>query len=144
MPRSIPALVKPKLLVWARVSAGISLAQAAERTKFELATLEAWENEACDDAPTIAQLRKLGEAYKRPIAVFFLAEPPQGFAPQREFRRLAGIPPGKESLELLLALRWAIFRREAAVELHRLIGEPPHRIRAIRSEEHTSELQSPC
>ena len=128
MARSIPALVKPKLLEWARESLGLSIAQAAERTKFELGTLKAWEEGT--DAPSIAQLRKLGEAYKRPIAVFFLAEPPQGFAPQREFRRLAGILPGKESPELLLALRWAVFRREAAMELHRLIGDSPHRIRS--------------
>jgi Zn-dependent peptidase ImmA (M78 family) len=130
MSRSVPALVKPKLLIWARESAGLSLVQAAERTKFDEETLRAWESEDNDALPTIAQLRKLGEVYKRPIAVFFLAEPPQGFAPQREFRRLAGILPGKESPELLLALRWAVFRREAAMELHRLLDEPPQRIRA--------------
>ena len=129
MPRSIPALVKSTLLVWARESAGLSLAQAAERTKFEVETLKAWESEEADAAPSIAQLRKLGDAYKRPIAVFFLSEPPRGFAAHREFRRLAGVLPGKESPELLLALRWAVFRREAAMELHRLIGEAPHRIR---------------
>jgi len=130
MSRSIPALVKPQLLVWARESAGLSLAHAAERTKFEVVTLRDWESEDTDATPSIAQLRKLGEAYKRPIAVFFLPEPPQGFAAHREFRRLAGILPGRESPELLLALRWAVFRREAAMELHRLIGEAPHRIRA--------------
>jgi len=130
MARSIPALVKPKLLVWARESAGLSLAQAAERTKFEVETLKAWESEQEEATPSIAQLRKLGEAYKRPIAVFFLAEPPQGFAAHREFRRLAGILPGKESPELLLALRWAVFRREAATELYRLTGETPHRLRS--------------
>lgn len=129
MPRSIPALVKPKLLVWARESAGLSLGQAAERTKFEVETLEAWESEQEEATPSIAQLRKLGEAYKRPIAVFFLAEPPQGFAAHREFRRLSGVLPGKESPELLLALRWAVFRREAAIELYRLTGETPHRLR---------------
>lgn len=130
MARSIPALVKPQLLVWARESAGLSRAQAAERTKFEIEKLEAWESEADEAAPSIAQLRKLGDAYKRPIAVFFLAEPPWGFAPQREFRRLAGVPPGKESPDLLLALRWAVFRREAALELHQLQNEAPHRLRA--------------
>jgi Zn-dependent peptidase ImmA (M78 family) len=129
MPRSIPALVKPKLLVWARESAGLSLAQASERTKFEAETLRAWESAESEETPSIAQLRKLGEAYKRPIAVFFLSDPPQGFAPQREFRRLAGVLPGKESPELLQALRWAVFRRKAAMELHRLIGEAPHRVR---------------
>ena len=129
MPRSIPALVKPQLLVWARESAGLSLEQASERTKFEVETLKLWESESEGATPSIAQLRKLGEAYKRPIAVFFLAEPPQGFAAHREFRRLAGILPGKESPDLLAALRWAVFRREAAMELYRLVGETPHRLR---------------
>lgn len=131
MSRSIPALVKPKLLVWARESAGLSLAQAAERTKFDPESLKAWESEDDESTPSISQLRKLGEVYKRPIAVFFFAEPPQGFAPQREFRRLAGQIPGKESPELLQALRWAVFRREAAMELHRILGEAPHRMRAV-------------
>ncbi len=92
-------------------------------------TLKAWESEDEEATPSIAQLRKLGEAYRRPIAVFFLAEPPQGFAAHREFRRLAGVLPGKESPELLLALRWAVFRWEAAMELYRLTGEAPHRLR---------------
>lgn len=129
MSRSIPALIKPKLLVWARESAGLSLQTAAERAKFEVETLKAWESEDSEETPSISQLRKLGEIYKRPIAVFFLAEPPQGFAPQREFRRLAGVLPGNESPELLLALREAIYRREAAMEVHNLLGEEPHHLR---------------
>lgn len=129
MSRSIPALVKPELLVWARQSAGFAtIDKASEKLKIDVETIKGWE--AGEETPTIAQLRKLGEAYKRPIAVFFLSEPPKGFAPQREFRRLAGILPGKESPELRLALRWAIYRREAAMDLHRLIGESPHRVRA--------------
>lgn len=91
-------------------------------------TLEEWENGHV--APSVAELRKLGEFYKRPIAVFFLAEPPRRFDAQREFRRLPGIVPGTASPELLLALRWSLFRREAAVELHRLTGEPPIELRA--------------
>lgn len=86
-------------------------------------TLEEWENGHV--SPTIAELRKLGEFYKRPLAVFFLAEPPRRFDAQREFRRLPGTVAEAASPELLLALRWALFRREAAIELHRLNGEPP-------------------
>ena len=125
MSRRIPTLVKPKLLVWARKSAGLTLEAAASKTKLDAEILEAWENG--DEAPSLSQLRKLGEAYKRPIAIFFLPEPPLTFDAQREFRRLAGILPGKESPELRLALRNAVFRREAALELHRLTGDPlPH------------------
>lgn len=38
--------------------------------------------------PTIAQLRKAAEVYKRSLAVFFLSEPPEGFDTLRDFRRL--------------------------------------------------------
>ena len=129
MSRSVPALVKPELLVWARNSAGLSLERAESLTKIDAFTLGEWESGR--DVPSLTELRKLGEAYKRPLAVFFLAEPPLKFDAQREFRRLAGIKPGKASPELLHALRWAAFRRETAMELHRLTGEPPHRLCAV-------------
>lgn len=129
MPRRVPALVKPELLVWARKSAGFSsLPRAAELLGVDPLTLQEWEYG--HESPSLAELRKLGEVYKRPIAVFFLAEPPSRFDAQREFRRLPGIMPETATPELLQALRWSVFRREAAVELHRLIGEPPAELQA--------------
>src|ERR1039457_414851 len=116
MSRSIPALVKPTLLVWARERAGLHLEEAASRLDIGVEKLQEWEQGK--DRPSIAQLRKLGELYKRPLAVFFLSEPPQGFDPQREFRRLPGVTAQTESPELRLALRIALFRREAARELY--------------------------
>jgi transcriptional regulator with XRE-family HTH domain len=81
MSRSIPAIIQPELLVWARERSGLELDAAATRTGIEVATLREWERG--EGRPSIFQLRKLGEAYKRPIAVFFLAEPPRGFRTQR-------------------------------------------------------------
>jgi transcriptional regulator with XRE-family HTH domain len=101
MSRSIPALVKPALLIWARERAGLPLEEAASRLGIEVERLQQWEQGT--DRPSIAQLRKIGELYKRPLAVFFLSEPPQGFDPQREFRRLQGVTPQTESPELRLA-----------------------------------------
>lgn len=95
---------------------------AAARLDIDVARLLEWEQGT--DRPSIAQLRKLGEVYKRPLAVFFLSEPPHGFDPQREFRRLPGITPQTESAALRLALRTAMFRREAARELYESLGEP--------------------
>ena len=64
MARSIPALVKPELLVWARESAGYSsLESAAEAMDIHPLTLEEWENGHV--APSVPELRKLGEFYKR-------------------------------------------------------------------------------
>jgi transcriptional regulator with XRE-family HTH domain len=122
MSRSIPALVKPALLIWARERAGFKLQDAAEKIGIEKEVLQAWESGG--DRPTISQLRRLGEVYKRPIAVFFLPAPPADFDAQREFRRLPGVTPQNESPQLRLALRAALFRREAARELYALLGEP--------------------
>ena len=121
MARSIPAHVNPKLLQWARESARLSLSQAAASSKFDSETLEAWEKGR--GGPSIAQLRDLGKAYKRPISVFFLAEPPKGFSPQKEFRRLPGVIPGEESSELIQAIREASYRRQAALDLIEILKE---------------------
>lgn len=120
MPR-VSALVKPSLLEWARATAGLSIEQVATKAKLRASVIASWERG--DESPSLSQVRKLGEIYRRPLAVFFLPEPPQGFSAQREFRRLPEILPGNESPELLLALRWAVFRREAAMELHHLFRD---------------------
>lgn len=129
MPRSIPALVKPTLLIWARDRAGFHLEEAAVKAGIETEQLRQWEQG--EDRPSIPQLRKLGEVYKRPLAVFFLPEPPQGFDPQSEFRRLPGVSPQSESPALRLALRMALFRREAARELYELLNEPIPECQAV-------------
>lgn len=114
------ALVKPALLAWARESAHIPLEITAKKAKISVETLRAWESG--EGGPSIPQLRILGQIYKRPIAVFFLSEPPITFDAQREFRKLKGIKSGKESTELLLALRQATYQREVARELSGVLG----------------------
>jgi Zn-dependent peptidase ImmA (M78 family)/transcriptional regulator with XRE-family HTH domain len=134
MARGIPALIQPALLVWARESAGLRLDQAAQKSHVKPESLRAWEQG--ESRPTIVQLRNLGEVYKRPIAVFFLPEPPKGFDAQREFRRLPGISVETESPQMRLALRIALFRRETARNLLELMGEP---LPMIRSTAHPNE-----
>lgn len=122
MSRSIQAIVKPEILVWARESARIPLKQAAKKLKMEADVLAAIES---GDIPvTVAQLRKIGELYKRPLAVFFLPAPPRDFDAQREFRRFAGKEPEQLSPQLMLAIRNASYQREHALELRELLGEP--------------------
>jgi Zn-dependent peptidase ImmA (M78 family)/transcriptional regulator with XRE-family HTH domain len=123
MPRSIPALVKPALLIWARERSGIKLEQVAAKMSINVDVLREWES-GQNERPSIAQVRKLGEIYKRPLAVFFLQEPPTDFDAQREFRRLPGVTPQNESPEMRVALRAALFRREAARDLYEQLGEP--------------------
>ncbi len=121
MARSIPALVKPALLIWARELSGFSRDAAAVRMDVPSTILADWESGTA--RPSIAQVRKLGEIYKRPLAVFFLPEPPKDFDAQREFRRLPGVTSENESTGMRLALRTALFRREAALELYGRLAE---------------------
>ena len=126
MARSIPALIRPRLLIWARKMSGLRVHEAARKSDINEAKLLAWEKG--EDRPTIAELRTLGEIYKRPIAVFYLAEPPAAFDAQREFRRLPGLDPSEESLEMRLELRRALYRREAAAEIYDNLHEQVPRL----------------
>lgn len=118
----IKASVKPALLEWARNSVRLTISQSAEKAKVKEEQIESWENG--EESPSISQLRKLGKVYKRPIGVFFLSEPPKDFAPQKEFRKLAGVRNGNESPELLLAVRQASYQRQAAIDLAETLGHP--------------------
>ena len=68
--------VQPKVLRWARSRAGYSVEDIAKQLKRDPAEIRAWETG--ESAPTYAQLEKLAyDLYKRPLALFFLPEPPQ-------------------------------------------------------------------
>ena len=124
MAKSVPALVEPALLVWARKTAGIKVDAAAKKVGVAPEELAAWERG--DGGPSVAKLRALGAAYKRPIAVFYLPVPPTDFAPLKDYRRLPGDGEREQSPAVLLAGRRAYQRREAALELYEVVeGEPP-------------------
>ena len=117
------ALIKPELLVWARESAGLDAAVVSSKAKVPLDKLKKWETG--EVKPSIAQLRKLAEVYKRPLAVFYLAEPPADFQALRDFRRIPERLLGSESYELRLEVRKAQYRREAALDIYAALGEKP-------------------
>ena len=119
----LPAVVVPALVRWARTTAGLEVAAAAKKLKVSSAVVGAWE--AGDKPPSLAQLRKMAALYKRPLAVFYLPEPPQGFTPLRDFRTLDGKRRTQETPRLAIETRRAHQRREAAIELAQALGEEP-------------------
>ncbi len=123
------ALIKSELLVWARKSAGLDAAVVSSKAKVPLDKLKKWE--AGEARPSIAQLRRLAEVYKRPLAVFYLPEPPEDFQALRDFRRLPERLLGSESYELRLEIRKAQYRREAALDIYASLGEKPPKFTAI-------------
>ena len=126
--KRVEAAVKPELLVWARESAGFDLEEAARKIQVKPERLASWE--AGERRPSINQLRNLGRAYKRPLAVFFLATPPKKFKAMHDFRRLPGEVAGTASPQLHTEITRARYRREVALELFRLRGEPPPALKA--------------
>ncbi len=141
MPRTPDALIKPELLIWARKSAGYGLEDAAKKLRVDKERLGAWE--AGDARPTIAQLRAAAKLYRRPLAIFYLPEPPRDYQPLRDYRRLPDADLGKLSPELLATIRRAHAVREAALELRELddedVASPPTVDSRLRDPERLGE-----
>jgi Zn-dependent peptidase ImmA (M78 family)/transcriptional regulator with XRE-family HTH domain len=87
--------VNPKILTWARETAGFSLEDAAHAIDLKesrgiagaerLAILERGEDE-----PSRAQLVRMADKYHRPLLAFYLAEPPPRGDRGEDFRTLPG------------------------------------------------------
>ena len=101
---------------------GLCLDAAAAKLRVSEERLSSWESG--EARPTIAQLRTAAKAYKRPLAIFYLPEPPHDFQPLRDYRRLPDAQLGQLSPALLAFIRRAHAVREAALELRELADEP--------------------
>jgi Zn-dependent peptidase ImmA (M78 family)/DNA-binding XRE family transcriptional regulator len=128
MAKPIRAIAKPELIRWVREDAGLLVEDAARRVNVSPDRLQSWE--LGEAQPTIAQLRKLAEVCKRPLAVLYLSRPPKHFQALRDFRRLPGKGPPVESPQLRAEVRRARFRREVAIELLESLEEPVPQLRA--------------
>lgn len=86
MTTSFRTNVQPDVLMWARKSVKLSEEEAARKLSVSVSTLVQWE--AGESTPTIIQLRKMSNAYKRPLAVLYLRKAPTDFDPIKNFRWL--------------------------------------------------------
>jgi len=133
MAKQIKALVKPSVLKWARESLNLPLPDAAKKIGVKVSKLSEWESESGEACPTIGQLRKAANVYKRPLAVFFLSEPPRDFDALKDFRRLPDLRRLPASPKLSLEIRRAQMRREMALDLAASIGVDRPRIQIVSS-----------
>ncbi len=124
MAASIPALVEPSVLRWARESIDLTPVAAARKIGVPDNRVAAWESG--EEQPTIAQLRKAAAVYRRSLGVFFLSAPPKDFDTLRDFRRHEGAAAGAWSTGLHEEYRRAHVQRELALALYELEeAEPP-------------------
>ena len=94
--------INPRLLVWARETAGLTVDEAAEKlgltsssrsTSVEkLAALETGER-----APTAQQLLRAAATYRRPLVAFYLPEPPGRGERGEDFRVVQGTVSEREN-----------------------------------------------
>jgi len=107
MSLSVEALITPSVLEWARKRSRLREDEAALRILGKdspltelVAKLLQWESGL--SRPTIAQMRKVCEVYKRPLAMFYMEEPPEEFETLRDFR--SGSASGRTDFSPSLAL----------------------------------------
>lgn len=125
MAKSVKAPATPAVLVWARETASMEIEEVAARFPDSVTAerIALWESR--EELPTLAQLKKLSEIYRRPLAVFFLQNAPREFPVPRDFRRMPGEGLGAVSRALRFELRAAQERRLAALQFYDELEEEP-------------------
>lgn len=123
------ALVKPELLVWARETAGLPVESAAKKISIKPERLLACEHGQA--RLTVRQLQELGNAYKRPLAFFYLPVPPKPEPALYDFRHVPDKIEGSLTPELRLEIRRARNRRGLALDLYQELEIPPPVFEAV-------------
>ncbi len=100
--------INPKLITWARETAGYTLEELASASGFS--RLPEWE--AGERFPTYAQLEKIADKLHRPIAVFFFPEPPDETGIEKSLRAMT-----EEDVQKLSPLIRQLFRKAKAFQL---------------------------
>jgi Zn-dependent peptidase ImmA (M78 family) len=128
-----PLKIAPELFRWARESVGLSLPIAARRIGVKTEKLEEWEGK--EALPTPRQLEKAADAYKRPVAMFFLPAPPKEPPLPIDFRSPKLVREGEFSTATRLAIRRARWLKEIYSE----IAEEPDRADIPQMEDNRPE-----
>lgn len=120
MSRSLKVEVDPQVFKWLRTSSGWSVEDASKCLKTSVENVEAIEQGQWQ--PTLTQLKKLSEAYKRPLATFFLSKPLDDPPLPKDYRLL----PGKKNVfdkKTMYTIRKARNLQEIGGELLKNINE---------------------
>jgi transcriptional regulator with XRE-family HTH domain len=124
--------LSPSLLRWARETLGLPVEAAAKRIGLKLDKLREWEAETA--TPTPRQLEKVADVYGRPVASFFLIEPPSEPPLPIDFRSAAGAQEPL-SAKTLLAIRKARWLQSVYVDIVADRSSPSPDIPKIRSDQ---------
>ena len=98
--------INPEILIWARLSSGLSIDDVASLFNKDFETIDNWEKG--ESFPTYVQLENLAyKIYKRPIAIFFFPHPPEESDPSGSFRTLPQFEIDNLNTDTRFAIRQA-------------------------------------
>jgi Zn-dependent peptidase ImmA (M78 family)/transcriptional regulator with XRE-family HTH domain len=112
---SLKGIVNPELLAWAREASRLDVETAAQKIGVAPEKLVSWEDATAE--PTITQLRKLADTYRRAVTFFFLERKPRAAKRLPDFRRLELSADDVESPELANMIREAQAKRAEALNI---------------------------
>ena len=112
------AHINKDILVWARTYLKLSVPLAAEKIGVNQEKLELWEKG--DAYPSIKQLYKIAQVYKRPFALFYFPTPPKHFKLLKDFRKFHHQFLSTENEEYILQKELLLFqqKRQIALDLY--------------------------
>lgn len=128
MAKSIPALVTPEVLRWARELDRISIAEIAPKLKVSEEKILAWESG--QESPTLLQAKDLAKRYRVPFVYFYLPSVPLRAKriDKVDYRTFSHT---EDELFMSRELRWLLRdieeRRNAMIELYALEDVQPVR-----------------
>jgi Zn-dependent peptidase ImmA (M78 family)/transcriptional regulator with XRE-family HTH domain len=117
--KSLEVSINPEVIKWARENAGFSIEEISKKLKTSKENFE--KIESGKKHPTFRQLEFLANCFKRPVAIFFLPEPPEEPSIVSSFRIL----PKSErefSKDLRLAIRKARYYQSISNDLMKDLG----------------------
>lgn len=123
MGKSIPAMVTPQILQWARNLDMITVEEIAYKLKVPCEKIEAWESGT--ECPTMNQAKVLSKQYRVPFAYFYLPDMPRKIKrlDKVDYRTFGNIGTANMSRELRWFLRDIEERRDVMLELYADIEE---------------------
>jgi len=114
MSRTINIEIKPEILEWAINNSGWSKEEITNKLKISSNAFKGWLDNT--KRPTLRQLENLAQVLKRPLAAFFLSEPPKEKPLPKDYRMIPE-KEGKFDKKTVLAIRKARRLQRVSKEL---------------------------
>jgi len=109
--------INPNVLKWTRESSGWEIKELAKKIEINPETILSWETK--ETSIDLKRLEKLGDILKKPLAVFFLPNPPIE-KELTDYRKVAGLETEKLSKKTCTAIKNARYTQSNAQELFQL------------------------